>query len=162
MSKLITARDIAERDGAASVAEWVRLESIKAVQRKQIGRPWDGRTISGMPVMAYVDFGRWAGRCDCGGGTYVDPNDPVFFCMRCGNANSGMARPVIFPVDLDAIEDALLARPVTGSERAVNRIEAARLGRPAIDGLARNWYPNQTLSMLLGENERLLSASGGE
>lgn len=159
MSKLITASDIAARDGCASVGEWLLIESRKAAQKCKITRAWDGRSVSGLPVMAYVDFGRWAGRCECGGGTYVDPSEPIFFCLTCGNGGSGMARPVIFPVDMQIIEEALLARPVIDDERAQNKIESARLAKPVIGNLPRNWHPHQSVEVLLAENERLI---GGE
>lgn len=159
MSGLITAKDIAERDGCASVGEWLLVESRKAVQKGKIVRAWDGRLVSGLPVMAYVDFGRWAARCECGGGTYVDPIEPIFFCMNCGNGGTGMARAVIFPIDMQGIETALLARPVVEDERAKNRIEAARLAKPFIDELPRNWHPHQAVEILLTENARLIGGA---
>lgn len=158
MSKLVTAREIADRDRALNVSAWIRAESLKAVQRSLFTRPWDGRSVSGAPVAAFVDFGCWVARCDiCGGHCYVDPDEPVFFCLRCGNDNSGAARPVVFPGEIDLIEDALLARPVTEDLRARNRIEQAKLARP--ENLPRNWHPLQSLESILAENS---AQNGGQ
>lgn len=160
MSNLVTARDLAERDGMSGTAEWIRRSSLEAVQRGIVRRPWDGKSVSGAPVQAFVDFGRWGAQCECGGYCYVDPDEPVFFCLRCGNRNSGMARPVLFPGEMGEIEAALLARPVVVDPNARNRVEQALIGRPAVESLVRSWYPGQSLASLLAENERLLP--GGE
>lgn len=157
MSRLITARDLAERDHISNVADWLRKSSQEAMRRGIIRRAWDGKSVSGTPVQAFVDFGRWLAKCDsCGGFCYVDPEEKIFFCLRCGNQNSGMARPVLFPTDTDKIEVALLARPAIEDDRARNPVEKAILGRPIVEGLARSWHPGQTVDGLQAENERLL------
>ena len=63
---------------------------------------------------ASVDFGRWLADCpDCNGAEYVDPDEPVFFCLSCGNEdNNHQARPVVFPEDKKDIESDLLKQPV--------------------------------------------------
>jgi hypothetical protein len=157
MSKLITARDLAERDHMNSVADWLRKSSQEAVRRGVIRRAWDGKSVSGSPVEAFVDFGRWLAKCDaCGGYCYVDPDEKIFFCLRCGNQGIGMARPVLFPDEFDKIETALLARPIVDDARARNPVEKAVLGRPTVEGLARSWYPGQSQESLLKDNKRLL------
>jgi hypothetical protein len=90
--------------------------------------------------VAFVDFGRWVAKCECGGIGYVDPDTPIHFCVRCGNGNSGCARPVIFPDNRDAIEDAILSIPVIEPDSNVNAIERARLSRPVDPSQPRNWY----------------------
>ena len=61
--------------------------------------------VAGVPVNARIDWGRWIADCECGGAEYVDPNEPLFFCMSCGNKiTSGRARKVIFPKNIDEIE----------------------------------------------------------
>lgn len=103
-------------------------------------------------MQAFVDFGRWMARCDCGQHNYVDPDEPVFFCARCGNGNSGLARPVIFPIDHEMIEAILLERAVVRNPNAKNAIEAARLAKPVLPFLPRSWYPGQTAADLRAMN----------
>jgi hypothetical protein len=162
MSKLITARDFAERDGMHNVESWLRKLSVENGKRFKFP-VWDGRLISGTPVQAFVDFGRWVAQCDlCGSAIAVDPDVRVFFCMRCGNNNTGMARPVIFPAEWEQVEDILMERPVLDDPHSRNRVEKARNSRPIIDGLVRNWHPVISIEELRGENERLLPKRGAE
>lgn len=158
-SKLVTARDIAIRDSMGSVTDWLVARSKDGVRRGFFTNAWDGKQVSGLPVQAFIDFGCWAAQCEaCGGNLYVDPDEPVFFCLRCGNRNSAAARPVIFPDDKETIEDLLLARPIVDDPRARNNVEKAKLGRPRIDGLVRNWAPGMTIKLLRNQNKRI----GGE
>lgn len=91
MSGIVTAKTIARRDGCGTVAEWIR----KAAGRMEL-RVAEG--VSGDPVTARVDHGRWIADCECRGAEYVDPEEPMFWCFSCQNlANGGKARPVKFP-----------------------------------------------------------------
>ena len=129
-------------------------------QRGQIAFPWDGRTVSGEAVEAFVDHGRWLGQCDrCGNPEYVDPETPIFFCMRCGNGDSRAARPVKFPEHRVEIEARLLAVDmIPGWGR--NDLERMLNGKPAVSGVGRDWKPNDELGVMNDEGgETLLSAS---
>src|SRR5688572_30183526 len=102
MNKIITAKDIADRDGQPSVREWVRITSIQLKLKNPSLVAFDGN-VSGAPVYAFVSNSRWQALCDqlgCGGCEYVDPAEPIFFCMSCSNGRTGKARPVRFPKDV--------------------------------------------------------------
>jgi hypothetical protein len=82
---------------------------------------------TGAPVYARIWQGQWIADCECKGASFVDPDEPVFFCFGCGNrAHGQQLRPVIFPPTLERleIERLLLERPVddlaglTDAERA--------------------------------------------
>lgn len=140
LNKIITAKDIADRDGQPSVREWVRLTSIKNTSLVT----FDG-DVRGEPVYAFISNSRWQALCDlsgCGGCEYVDPAEPIFFCLSCANDRSGKARPVEFPKDLADIESALLERdmiPVGGGDLVSQTFNA----RPADPELRRDWIPEE-------------------
>jgi len=82
---------------------------------------------SGSPVRARIWQGQWIADCECNGASFVDPDEPIFFCFSCGNrANDKRPRPVLFPPEEERkeIERLLLQRPVddtaglTDNERA--------------------------------------------
>lgn len=151
-SVLITAKDIARRYGFTSVRKWLLDRIERSIRSGYFRVGWDGEHVGGAPLMAFVDFGRWLVRCECGQHNYVDPDEPVAFCARCGNGNSGLARPVIFPMTMSEIEKALLKRPITEHPLAKDMIEAARLAKPVFLVLTRNWYPGQSVADLLEMN----------
>ena len=67
------------------------------------------------PVHARVEQGRWLGDCECGGAMLLIKGAP-FMCGSCFNAANGHRyRPVMWPDDITAIEDVLLARPEPGT-----------------------------------------------
>jgi hypothetical protein len=81
----------------------------------------------GVPVYGYIRRGQWLADCECNSTSFVDPDEPIFFCFGCGNRSNGQKpRPVIFPPDDERkeIERLLLLRPVddlrglTDNERA--------------------------------------------
>ena len=152
MDKIFTASDDAKRKKFASVTALVRGLSVQMAQRGQIAFPWDGRSISGEAVEAFVDHGRWLGQCDrCGNPEYVDPETPIFFCMRCGNGDSRSARPVKFPEHRVEIEARLLAvEMVPGWGR--NDLERMLNGKPAVAGVGRDWKSSDPTR---GESELL-------
>lgn len=150
MSRFITAADIARRDGHSNVRDWI-METMRLYCKKgYFTILWDGRRIGGTPLAAYVDFGRWLARCECNQSVYADPEEPIMFCPRCGNGNSGMARPVLFPPrkTRDEIEAMLMRRPVIEHPLAKNNIEKARLAKPIYPELPRNWHPSQSIESL--------------
>lgn len=80
-------------------------------------------------VTAFINESRWVAVCDvCNGGEVVDPADPRFICLSCGQV-----RAVDFPPPRDraAIEAALNRRP---------------------DEKTRNWNPGETAADLAREN----------
>jgi len=62
-------------------------------------------------VHAIVNYGRWVVKCpDCMGCEDVDPAEPIFFCLSCGQ--DGYFKSVVFPTNRAEIEEELLKRPV--------------------------------------------------
>lgn len=157
MTRLISARDMAARAGMRSVRDWMlaRADELRRSGRFQV--MWDGEHVGGAPVLAFIDFGRWGARCECGQQSYVDPDEPVLFCLKCGNGNSGLARPVLFPSAAmrAQIEKLLMERPVIEHPQAKDEIEAARLARPVYGFLPRSWYPSQPVEHLIEMNAML-------
>lgn len=88
----------------------------------------------GDPVIARVEQSRWLADClDCRGAERVNLDDPRFYCLSCFNrANDGNYRPVVFPANLEAIEDILMVRPVAEN---------------------RNWTADETVADLERENQ---------
>lgn len=154
MNRLFTANDDAKRKRMASVTSLVRSMSVQAAQRGKIAFPWDGRSVAGAPVEAFVNFGRWLAQCDlCGNHEYVDPDTPIFFCANCGNGDSRAARPVEFPFDREQIEATLMARPIVPGV-GKDDVQRAMNGFPAIEGLGREWRPGVSAKDLEKENEK--------
>lgn len=144
MKRLITAKDIAVRDNQPNVREWIRFTSIQLKLKDPSLVAFDG-DVRGVPVFAFISNSRWQALCDqpgCGGCEYVDPAEPIFFCLTCSNGRSGKARPVKFPRDRAAIESALLERdmiPVVGGDVVMQTYNA----RPAHPELRRDWIPRE-------------------
>lgn len=142
--RIIDARDLAKRDGFASVADWFRVTSIQLKMKGRAPVIFDG-TVSGRPVYALISNGRCLALCDfphCDGCEYVDPESKIFFCIACGNNGTGKARPVIFPRDYDQICEALLERrvmPMTAGDEIVQAMNSI----PLVPGLRRDWVPTQ-------------------
>lgn len=146
MDKIISGKDLAHRDGAASQKEWITQRCRKMA--RLLETPFTGMT-SGKAVGAEINHGRWIAICpDCGGAEYVSPDEQIFYCFSCGNAgNAGNGRPVKFPADRKAIEAAVLERPVI-ERRGTNKIERALLAEPVLPMLSRSWKPGETVSEL--------------
>jgi hypothetical protein len=89
---------------------------------------------TGPALDAVINHGRWLVHCpdaECRGAELVDPDDPFFFCLSCGNAaRGGTTIVVIFPTSRLKIEAALNVR----------RIEH------------QNWLPGETVDALEAEN----------
>ena len=150
--KIFSASDDAKRKRMASVVALVRALSVQAAQRGRIAFPWDGRSVAGPAVEAFIDRGRWLAQCDnCGSHEYVDPDTPIFFCMNCGNGDNRAARPVLFPEERERIELALVAREVLpGFGR--DEIERTMNGVPIVEGLWREWRPGISADELEAQN----------
>lgn len=112
--------------------------------------------VSKDEVYARIDFGRWIADCVCGGAEYVDYDDPVFFCLSCGNSSvNKKLRPVVFPNNYKAIEKEILKRPVktTGikiNDKAMSARPQKYVGRKP---LSRSWNPNETLADIKAQNK---------
>jgi len=91
MDEIITAKTIAKRDRSKSVLDWIRKSAARyGIQVKE--------AVCKQPVIARIDHGRWIADCECKGAEYVDPDEPIFFCLSCLNAaHQGVLRPVVFP-----------------------------------------------------------------
>lgn len=122
----------------------------------------------GAAVRAYIHQGQWIADCECGGHEFVDPQDAVFFCWGCVNReNNSYIRPVMFPENWEAIEQAVLARPVHDL-RGSTDLERAGLAQPVVvvktaDGvypLVRSWAADETLDELLEQNAVLAQVAG--
>ena len=79
---------------------------------EDLGLTMDPGPAIGPPLDARINHGRWLVRCPyCVGAELVDPDDPFFFCLSCGNEGSrGRERRVRFPDKRKEIEDALEGR----------------------------------------------------
>lgn len=153
MSKLISAKHVAIREGFTDRREWIRSKSIGLTENGMIAQGWQGE-VDGKAVNARIDFGRWLADCPfCGGAEYVDPDDPVFFCLSCGMiSNNAKALPVVFPANIDEIEAMLMKRPVKELPYG-GVIERALYARPMIAGLGRSWQPGETVADLKKQNK---------
>jgi hypothetical protein len=101
------------------------------------------------PVEMRIDHSRMIAVCECGGASYVQPEDNYFFCNVCHNeAVDGKLRRVIFPKNLGAICDELLKREVQ-TVKSLPPTQAAAVAR----GLPQSWNPGETIKML--EKQRL-------
>ena len=140
MNKLIDAKDVATRDKKASVKAWMVEISALRVHQKKITVGWDGGAVNGdVSVNAFVNNGRVLARCgSCGSHEYVDEETRLFFCMECGNENSGQAYRVIFPDDWHEIKRALVARPIFPGP-GLDEVQAMFRSKPVLPSLKRSW-----------------------
>lgn len=113
------------------------------------------------PVMARIWQGQWIADCECRGASFVDPDEPIFFCFSCGNrAQGGWVRSVIFPEQREAIEALVLERPVddmagltdnerAGMAKALLSVEVQQTdGEVSLMPLTRSWRPGETVEDL--------------
>lgn len=122
---------------------------------------------TGVPVQARIWQGQWIADCECGSASFVDPDEPVFFCFGCGNRiNASKPRPVLFPAEAERleIERLLLERPVDDMAGLTDN-ERAGMARPVLHvedqhgrvrPLVRAWDPGQTLADLRAEQEAVI------
>ena len=156
---IITADHIAARDGYPN--HRARLRGMFArMSAKYRNIKFDERE-HGKPVKAFIDFGRWSARCECGGSEYVTYADPVFYCFSCCNRETGgRLRPVTFPARRDVIEQLVLERPVD-DRRGLTDDERALNARPLVGvqengqalPLSRSWTPDESITDLRRQNK---------
>lgn len=163
VDRIITAKDYdrAHGSGKGSALAWIFAcrDRIKK-ERGIFVIIMEGGAPGGTPVQARIWQGQWIADCECGGASFVDPDEPIFFCFSCGNRRAGgNCRAVIFP-DKDTraeIERLLLDRPVDDMA-GLTDLERVGLARPLIviegaGGLARNWQPGETADDLREQNK---------
>lgn len=146
IDKIFTGTDKAKELGYDNYREMI------VILAEQTGKYWSGEW-SDSKVYARIDFGRWIADCECGGASYVDYDDDIFYCAMCGNQSTqGKARHVIFPADdfREKIEQELLRRKVKsrydlfGTGAAMNSYGV----------ISRSWNPGETLEQLIDQRER--------
>lgn len=113
---------------------------------------------TGTPVTARIWQGQWIAECECGGASFVDPDEPIFFCFGCGNRiNDSHPRPVSFPPEMERleIERLILERPVN-DVAGLTDLERAGMAQPVIHvqkqgrsvPLTRSWSPGESIEDL--------------
>lgn len=170
-TKLACLQDFAKRDAGVirtrfrevqtpTSRDWVRTFSILFYEKLLLAKPWSGKINQNMqPAQARIDFGRWIAACPfCGRDCMVDPDDPFFFCLHCAGNGSGDAAPCIFPDDRDAIEIAVLERPVMQIGKYPSKTDEALNSQPILPGLARNWAPGEKSKDLREQHTEVLRA----
>lgn len=166
VDKIITLNEVVARDKQDSVQAWIIWKCEESIKAKKIKQGWDGVSIEGEPVLAFVNNGRWLARCKvCSNPVYVSPTKPILYCPECGNGGSKSAWGVEFPLDREKIEAELLRRPMELADpnRLVrNEIEEAFNSRPVIAGLTRAWRPGITVETLAKENDDALKVQPQE
>lgn len=122
---------------------------------------------TGVPVAARIWQGQWIADCECMSASFVDPDEPLFFCFGCGNRmNAGKPRPVLFPPESERreIERLLLERPVDDLAGLTDN-ERAGMARPVlhVEGengtlhpLVRAWEPGQSVEDLHNEQDEVI------
>lgn len=169
---LITAKHYSP-DGSAR--GYIKAQQIKIHRDRGVAitiRDLD-KEPQGVPVYARIWNGQWIADCECRGASFVDPNEPVFFCFGCGNrANDNQPRPVIFPSaeERQEIERLILLRPVNDMA-GLTDMERAGLAVPLLtkritlpDGtqaelpLVRSWEHGQTVDDLHAEQDESIQA----
>lgn len=89
---------------------------------------------SGEAVKARIWQGQWIADCECNSASFVDPEEPLFFCFGCGNRLNGQKpRPVIFPPTEERleIERLILERPVD-DVAGLTDMERAGMAKPLL------------------------------
>ncbi len=141
MNKILSGKDIAKEHGFSTYRDWI----IGAWQLNKMVPRWNGKIAKGPPMMAFIERGRWLVLCECNGGVWVEPEDPITFCHTCGNKRSGgAARPVTFPKNRAAIEAEILRRPVHDILIGLSEVSRALHARPVLRGLGREWRVGET------------------
>lgn len=160
---IITAKHYCKREGVRNVRE--RIQKLQRDLQKKRRTPlyFDVQGLAARPVAARIELGQWIADCECGGAEFVDPDEPIFACMSCGNrVDGGLMRPVIFPdpKTREEIERLVLGRPVDDL-RGLDDCDRAWMAKAVIyieqpDGrhlpLTRSWNPGESVDDLKKEN----------
>ena len=159
MKKILRGKDIAKEHGFEGYREWIK----GAWQlNKNVGR-WNGKIAQGPPMVAFIERGRWIAMCECNGGVWVDPGDPIAFCHTCGNSQTGgAARPVTFPSNYKAIEAELLTRPMHEIFIGTSEVSRALQSRPILPALGREWRSGEKLADLRAQKKAAEIYAGSE
>lgn len=111
--------------------ERIHKERGIAVTVRELDVP-AGQEPTGTPVQARIWQGQWIADCECNSASFVDPEEPIFFCFGCGNRSNGSKpRPVIFPAKRQEIERLILERPVDDLA-GLTDMERAGMARPVL------------------------------
>lgn len=154
MDRILTGDDKARDLGFVDFRDWLkRGYTLFPLVFQGRAPKWNGEACNAPSVTAYINGGRWLARCDeCGSIEDVTPLDPIFWCHRCGNSKrSGLALPVEFPKNREAVESAVLARPVQDGAGFGDNDRAA--AATPLAGLRRDWTPEQSLADIRRENK---------
>lgn len=153
MDYIITAKHY----GGGSATGYIELQRMKIQKTRNLVIPIEYKP-SKHAVQARIWQGQWIADCECGGCSFVDPEEPIFFCFGCANrADNHKVREVIFPEDYKTIEALLLERPVNDM-MGLDDKERAGLAKALImvegkGGLSRNWNPGETIEELQEQNK---------
>jgi hypothetical protein len=144
MDKVITAKDVAERDGKKSQRDWIIGLARKRRKKNMLDTPFTGKKdTQAESAVAYIDHGRWLADCPvCNGTEYVDPDEKIFYCFSCGNFDiDGAARHVSFPSARERrqIEKQVMKREVR-KVKGANTIQREMMAQESKEG-PRNWRP---------------------
>lgn len=156
-------RIISAKDYGGSGKGYIRKQQEHFRKRGIIVTVKDIDKPTGKPVEPEIWQGQWIARCeDCNGASFIDPDEPMFFCFGCGNrSNGGACRPVLIPDDWREIENALLERPVndvaglTDLERAgmAKAFIVIQSGEETLP-LVRSWKYGETVSDLHDQQDK--------
>lgn len=151
---IITLENLVERDHRRDVRDWILWMCEKSIAAGKIRCRWDGQSVQGDPIQAFVNSGRWLARCkECKTPIYVSWRISVLYCPECSNGGSVSAWPVEFPENRQEIEAELMKRAVVSSLGVPlrNEIELALHSRPLVPGLGRDWLPGESVEQLRAE-----------
>ena len=155
MDKILDGNDFAHDHNFMNYAALLKgfAEKGRRMDKRSNLKAWNGTTCKHPQVFAYINAGRWLAHCWCGAVGYVTRDHPIFFCLGCGNENTGGAAvPVVFPEATDEIERILLQRPVQNGPGEALTV-AARTAVPLL--LARDWLPGQSVDYLRDKNREM-------
>ncbi len=167
---------ITARHYGGSAKEYIRQQQTKIHRERGIAIPIKDLDLepTGAPVNARIWQGQWIADCECRSASFVDPEEPIFFCFGCGNRSNGQKpRPVIFPPEEERkeIERLILERPVD-DVAGLTDLERAGMARPILfkqmetpEGdiiqtlpLTRSWDPTETADDLRAQQDVPLRA----
>lgn len=155
----------AKHYGNGSARQYVKNQQIKIKRDRGIAVTVNDleKVATGEPVQARIWQGQWIADCECKSASFVDPEEPIFFCFGCANRlNGNKPRPVIFPPEEERkeIERLLLERPVddmagltdmerAGMAKALLLKQSGQAGLP----LTRSWEPYETIDDLHAQQD---------
>jgi hypothetical protein len=153
----------AKHYGNGSARQYIKNQQIRIKRERGIAVTIKDleKEPTGAAVTARIWQGQWIADCECNSASFVDPDEPVFFCFGCGNRTNGSKpRPVKFPDDRKEIERLILERPVDDMA-GLTDMERAGMAKPmlfkqtgqSVLPLTRSWDPWETVEDLLSQQE---------